>query len=204
MTSMTENISQKDRTVLILLVSITVLAFALRFWQLKSVPPGWRDDELINSLVISQKIVDGDLSVYYADASGHEALYHALNGIMLAIFGPGVPGIRWLSALLGAITVPFTYLVGRRLFGSLTGIIAAAALAVSFWSLMYSRIGIRHILTPVLALATFYFFLPKETLIVALPLSSLLKAPIIRANISKAFSLLDISNRSKPSKSKNS
>ena len=159
MTGMTENISRKDRTVLILLVSITVLAFALRFWQLKSVPPGWRDDELINSLVISQKIVDGDLAVYYADASGHEALYHALNGIMLAIFGPGVPGIRWLSALLGTITVPFTYLVGRRLFGSLTGIIAAVALAVSFWSLMYSRIGIRHILTPVLALATFYFFL---------------------------------------------
>ncbi len=159
MTRMTANIFKKDRTALILIALITALAFALRFWQLKSVPPGWRDDELINSLVISQKIVDGDLAVYYADASGHEALYHALNGIMLAIFGPGVPGIRWLSAILGTITVPLTFLVGRRLFGSLTGIIAAAALAVSFWSLMYSRIGIRHILTPVLALATFYFFL---------------------------------------------
>jgi 4-amino-4-deoxy-L-arabinose transferase-like glycosyltransferase len=159
MTRTTEKNSQKNRTVLILLGVITALAFALRFWQLQTVPPGWRDDELINSLVISQKIVDGDLAVYYADASGHEALYHALNGFMLAIFGPGIPGIRWLSALLGTMTVPLTYLVGRRLFGSMTGIIAAAALAVSFWSLMYSRIGIRHILTPVLALATFYFFL---------------------------------------------
>ena len=31
-------------------------------------------------------------------------------------------------------------------------------MAVSFWSLMYSRVGIRHILLPVLALIT--FFLP--------------------------------------------
>ena len=144
---------------LILLGIITLCAFVLRFWQLDAVPPGWRDDELINSLVISQKVVDGDFAVYYADASGHEALYHALNAIMLAVFGPGVAGIRWLSAILGTLTIPLIYLVGRRLFGSLTGLVAAAALAASFWSLMYSRVGIRHILTAVLALATFYFFL---------------------------------------------
>ncbi len=159
MTAMKKTNSRKNRYILILLALITFLAFVLRFWQLDSVPPGWRDDELINSLVISQKVVDGDLAFYYADASGHEALYHALNGIMLALFGPGVAGIRWLSALLGTLTIPLTYLVGRRLFGSVTGVLAAAALAVSFWSLMYSRVGIRHILTPVLALATFYFFL---------------------------------------------
>ena len=159
MTSLTKKGSRKITYDVILLGLITLLAFALRFWQLESVPPGWRDDELINSLVISQKVIDGDFAVYYSDASGHEALYHALNGIMLATFGPGVAGIRWLSALLGTLTVPLTYLVGRRLFGSLTGLIAAAALAASFWSLMYSRVGIRHILTPVLALATFYFFL---------------------------------------------
>jgi 4-amino-4-deoxy-L-arabinose transferase-like glycosyltransferase len=156
---MAENGSRKITYDVILLGLITLLAFALRFWQLGSVPPGWRDDELINSLVISQKIIDGDFAVYYSDASGHEALYHALNGIMLATFGPGVAGIRWLSALLGTLTVPLTYLVGRRLFGSMTGLVAAAALTASFWSLMYSRVGIRHILTPVLALTTFYFFL---------------------------------------------
>ena len=159
MSKLTGNGSRTIVLYLLLIGLITLVAFVLRFWQLDSVPPGWRDDELINSLVISQKIVDGDLAVYYADASGHEALYHALNALMLAIFGPGVAGIRWLSALLGTLTIPLTYLVGRRLFGSLTGLVAAAALAVSFWSLMYSRVGIRHILTPVLALATFYFFL---------------------------------------------
>ncbi len=139
--------------------AITFVAFFLRVWRLNSLPPGWRDDELINSLVISQKVLNGDWQVYYADASGHEALYHILNAGMLALFGPSAAGIRLLSALLGTLTVPLTYLVAKRLYGWRVGLAAAAVLTLSFWSLMYSRIGIRHISLPVFMLATFFFFL---------------------------------------------
>ncbi|MCB8983236.1 MAG: glycosyltransferase family 39 protein [Ardenticatenaceae bacterium] len=142
----------------LLILLITLLAFGLRVWRLDGVPPGWRDDELINSQVISQHVLDGDWAVYFPDASGHEALYHTLNAAMLALFGPTVWGIRFLSVLLGTLTVPLTYLLGRKLFGSLVGLVAAAALALSFWSLMYSRIGLRHVLMPPLVLAAFYFF----------------------------------------------
>ncbi len=138
---------------------ITLVAFAARVLLLDSVPPGWRDDELINSLVISQKALDGDWSVYYPDASGHEGLYHILNAGMLALFGPGVAGIRLLSAILGTMTVPLVYLVGNRLFGTKAGLVAAASLAISFWALMYSRIGTRHVSLPFFLLGTFYFFL---------------------------------------------
>ncbi len=142
-----------------LILILTLLAFGLRLWNLDAVPPGWRDDELINSLVISQKVLDGDISIYYADASGHEALYHVFNAMMLAFFGPGIPGIRLLSVILGTLSVPLTYLVANRLFGRIVALLAAAALTLSFWSLMYSRIGIRHISLPVFMLAAFYFFL---------------------------------------------
>ncbi len=142
----------------VLLLLLTLLAFGLRLWQLDSVPPGWRDDELINSLVISQKVLNGDLALYYPDASGHEALYHALNAIFLGLFGPSVPGIRWLSVILGTLAVPLTYMLGKRMFGSTVGWAAALGLTFSFWSLMYSRIGLRHILLPLLALAAFNFF----------------------------------------------
>ncbi|MCZ7666284.1 MAG: glycosyltransferase family 39 protein [Chloroflexi bacterium] len=90
---------------------------ACALWQLDSVPPGWRDDELINSLVISQHVLDGEWAVYYPDASGHEALYHALNAIFLALFGATVWGIRYLSVLLGTLTVALTYRFGKKLFG---------------------------------------------------------------------------------------
>jgi 4-amino-4-deoxy-L-arabinose transferase-like glycosyltransferase len=143
----------------LLITALTLIAFFLRVWRLDDIPPGWRDDELINSLVISQKVLDGDLAVYYPDASGHEALYHMMSAVTLAIFGSGVAGIRLLPAILGTLTVPLTYVVASRLFGKKIGFIAAACLTVSFWSLMYSRIGIRHISTPLFMLPAFYFFL---------------------------------------------
>ena len=139
-------------------VLITLLGFGLRVVALESAPPGWRDDELIESLVISRNILGGDLAFYYPDASGHEALYHALNALFLAWFGPTQTGIRLLSGFLGTLAVPLTYALGRRLFGAAVGLSAAALLAVSFWGLMYSRVGIRHSLTPVLALAAFHWF----------------------------------------------
>ncbi len=142
----------------IIIILITFVAFALRVWQLGDLPPGWRDDELINSLVISQHILDGQWAVYYADASGHEALYHLLNAGMLGLFGANWVGIRLLSAFLGVLAVPVTRLLGRKLFGSWVGLLAAAGLTLSFWSLMYSRIGLRHVLTPLLMLIAFYFF----------------------------------------------
>ena len=141
-----------------LILAITLLAFVLRLWQLGHMPPGWRDDELINSLVISQKVLDGDLVVYYPDASGHEALYHALNAAFLGLFGANWLGIRLLSAFLGTLAVPLTYQLGRKLFDRRVGLTAAAGLAVSFWGLMYARFGLRHVTMPVLILAAFYFF----------------------------------------------
>ena len=141
-----------------LVLAITFLAFVLRLWQLGQLPPGWRDDELINSLVISQHVLDGDFAVYYADASGHEALYHALNAVMLGLFGANWLGIRLLSAFLGTLAVPLTFQLGRKLFGRWVGLTAAAGLTVSFWGLMYARFGLRHVTMPVLILAAFYFF----------------------------------------------
>lgn len=146
------------RTQLIVMSGVLLLAFGLRVWQLQEMPPGWRDDELINSLVISQKVLDGEWAVYYPDASGHEALYHALNAGMLGLFGANGMGIRLLSAYLGVLTVALTYRVAKEMLGVETAVFAAAALSVSFWSLMYSRIGLRHVLTPPLMLGTVWFF----------------------------------------------
>ena len=137
---------------------LVLLAFAARTWQLETVPPGWSDDELSNIFVISQKVFQGDTSLYYPDATGLEAPYHVASGLFLTLFGFNAIGIRLLSVFLGTLTVPLTYVVGSRLFDRRTGLLAAAMLAVSFWSLVYSRVNLRHILLPVLLLLTFYFF----------------------------------------------
>ncbi|MFK7800581.1 MAG: hypothetical protein AB8G95_03020 [Anaerolineae bacterium] len=152
----------KKKTELILFAVLIAITLGLRLWQLDGVPPGWRDDELINSLVISQHALDGDIRPYYADASGHEGLYHILNAVFLGLFGPTPAGIRLLSVILGCVTIVFTYLLTIELFRlhehrKTAGFLAASALSLSFWSLMYSRTGIRHIALPALVLPSFYF-----------------------------------------------
>ncbi|GAB4162100.1 MAG: hypothetical protein Fur0021_36030 [Candidatus Promineifilaceae bacterium] len=151
---MTFRPQRPDWTILL----ITLTAFGLRIWQLADVPPGWRDDELINVFVISQKILDGQLAFFYPDASGHEPLYHALHAIFIALFGTNALGFRLLSAIFGTLAVPLTYHLGRRFFSRHHGLIAAAALSVSFWSLIYSRLGMRHMSLTVWTLLAFICF----------------------------------------------
>jgi hypothetical protein len=82
-------------------------------------------------------MLNGDLAFYYPDASGHEALYHALNAVFLA-FWP-TAGIRLLSAF-GTLAVPLTYALGRSSGGRRSSGVALLAIT----GLMYSRVVIRH------------------------------------------------------------
>ncbi|MCO5193359.1 MAG: glycosyltransferase family 39 protein [Anaerolineae bacterium] len=146
------------RFYVIAVVLLTLLAFGLRVWQIDAVPPGGRDDELSNALAVAQKVRDGDWQFYYPDASGHEGLYHWLQAGSMVLFGRTFTGVRSISVLLGTLTIPLTYAVGSVLFNRKTGLLAAAVLTVSFWSLMYSRTGIRHVSVLVFTLPAFYFF----------------------------------------------
>ena len=140
------------------LLALVLVAAFLRLYKLDEIPPGWRDDELINSLVISQHVLDAEWAFFYPDASGHEALYHVLNAGMMAIFGPGLAGIRGLSVVMGVLSVLLTYLLGRQLFGRAVGLLASLGLSASFWSLMYSRVGLRHVSLLPCLLGAFYFW----------------------------------------------
>ena len=143
----------------LLLFALTLLAFALRVYRLDSVPPGLRMDELSNSLVVSQLVLDGQPRFFFPEAEGHEGLWHLLQAGFIAIFGRTFWAFRGVSILFGTLTVPLTYFVGNQLFDRRTGQLAAALVSVSFWSLMYSRVATRHISMGVFMLGAFYLFL---------------------------------------------
>ncbi|MGF1506874.1 MAG: glycosyltransferase family 39 protein [Anaerolineae bacterium] len=143
------------RTEWMLAVGVVLLALLLRVVGHQHAPNGWRDDELSNALVVSQHVLNGEIRLYYDDASGHEGLYHWLQAGTMALFGPGVWGIRGVSILAGTASVALTYALTRRLYDVPTALIAALLLAVSFWGLMYSRSGQRHVLVTVTTLTSF-------------------------------------------------
>jgi 4-amino-4-deoxy-L-arabinose transferase-like glycosyltransferase len=139
-----------------LIVGLLLLTWGLRLCCLETVPPGWRDDELINIHALSGELFAGRFPLYFTGASGHEPLYHYLHAIVHAVLGFNVLSGHLLSVLLGTLSVALTYALTRRLFGREIALFASLALTTSFWSLMYSRTAIRHINLPPCALIVFY------------------------------------------------
>jgi len=138
-------------------IALILLAWSLRWVTLLEVPPGWRDDDLIEIYTFSREILHSGPRLYFSGASGHEPLYHTLRAPLIAVAGINIASARWLAATCGTLAVLLTWAVGRRLFGCKVGLLAGALVAVSFWSLMYSRLAIRHIATLPSALIAIYW-----------------------------------------------
>jgi 4-amino-4-deoxy-L-arabinose transferase-like glycosyltransferase len=141
-------------------VLLLLLAWGLRLCWLEEVPPGWRDDELINIHALSGQLLNGQFPLYYLGASGHEPLYHHLHAGVHAVLGFNVLSGHILSVAFGMLSIALIYSLVRRLFpeADMIAAIASLTLAISFWSLMYSRTAIRHISLPPFVLATMYAF----------------------------------------------
>ncbi|MGH2524029.1 MAG: glycosyltransferase family 39 protein, partial [Anaerolineales bacterium] len=147
------------RAELALATLILLIAAFLRLHRLDDLPPGWRDDEIVETSVHAQIVLDGHLPLYFPQAEGHEPLYHYLSAGLIALAGRSLFTVRLLSVFFGLFGLAALYRFARRSFGAPVALVATAALGLSFWSLMYSRFKLRHIGEVGLMLLTYYFFL---------------------------------------------
>lgn len=152
-----------------LIVGILLLAAAFRFLAIDAAPPGWRDDELIE-FNMDRRIADGWRPLFITEAEGHEPLYHYLHAGTILLFGDNIIGYKWLPLASGMLTIALTFALARKMFarnaphreiGTTIALLAAALLAVSFWPIMYSRFGVRHIGVLPWMLGAFYLLYPS-------------------------------------------
>lgn len=142
----------------LLVGGLVVVALGLRLVWLGRVPPGVRFDELVN-VKMADHIYAGEWPIYFQEAWGHEPLYHYFHAAGMSLLGKTVLGARITSILFGTLGVLTTYLAVRVLFGHSVAAATGLFLATSFWSLMYSRVGLRHIsLTPWIGLTVYCFW----------------------------------------------
>jgi len=128
----------------ICVLALVLLAWAVRWTALMDVPPGWRDDDLIELYTFSGRIAEEGPELYFAGAAGHEPLYHTLRAPLVAFAGINQASARVMSAGAGTLAVLLTWAVGRRMLGRLPALLAGTTVALSFWGLMYSRFAVRH------------------------------------------------------------
>jgi 4-amino-4-deoxy-L-arabinose transferase-like glycosyltransferase len=146
------------RTEWLLLILILLAAAWARVYRLGDIPPGWRDDEIVETTVHAALVQQGHWLLFFPQAEGHEPLYHYLSAGWITALGQSLFSVRLLSALLGLLSVAALHRLARAMFGTPAALIAAAALAVSFWALMYARFKLRQVSELAPMLLAFYFF----------------------------------------------
>ena len=142
------------------MVAILLIAAAFRFAAIGDAPPGWRDDELIE-FDMDRRIVQGWRPLFIAEAEGHEPFYHYLHAATIALLGENIVGYKWLPFASGVLSVALTFALARRMLDARVAVLAAALMAISFWPVMYARLGLRHIGVVPLMLGAFCLLYPR-------------------------------------------
>lgn len=123
-------------TVLWALAGLTALGVAVRFASLGL--QSYHHDEVITAA----RVIPGGFAEMLDRVKGSESnppLYYMLAWGWAKLFGTSEVGLRSLTALFGAVTVPIAFLVGRELANNRAGLIAAAIVAVNPMLIWYSQ-----------------------------------------------------------------
>ena len=150
---------QKNNQIKGILVLGLILIFAafFRFFALDSMPPGLYPDEAVNAMDGLRALEDGDLKVYYPNNNGREGLFINSLAVVFKFFGSNIVLLRMVPALIGLLTILSAYFLGKTILDRKMGLLFAAFFALSFWHIMFSRIGFRAILVPLILNLTFIF-----------------------------------------------
>lgn len=118
---------------IVLALSVTVIAAALRIWGL-----GWESFWLDEATSLFLARMDLPTLVAWTAHDIHPPLYYVLLHFWL-VFGSSEAALRALSVLVGALTVPITLILGRRLWAWREGTVGALLVALAPLHIWYSQ-----------------------------------------------------------------
>lgn len=137
------------------LAFLTALGAAMRFASLDV--QSFHHDEVITAA----RILPGsftDMLEAVKRSESNPPLYYVLAWGWAKAFGSDEVGLRSLSALFGAATVPLAYCIGAELASRRAGLIAAALVAVSPMLIWYSQEARSYAVLVFFCAASLYFF----------------------------------------------
>lgn len=147
---------------------IILMGIFLRVAWINSSPPSLYGDELtiaLDSYSLLHTGMDQLGNVHPLTlqmGAGRPAGYVYGSIPFVALFGPGVLGVRSLSLLSGLMIILLMYYIGRRLFSNQVGLAAAFIASFSIWDISLSRTGFEAHFALFLALLGVFLFLKAK------------------------------------------
>lgn len=136
----------------ILIVALTLLAAALRLWQLGAIPQGIHGDEAQVGMDARRVLADGWIGPYTPAALGQPSGHAYLTAPFIELFGSTDWSVRLPLALTGIAAIPLCYILFRLHTTRAMATMTAFLLATSLWHIHYSRTAHWPISYPTVAL----------------------------------------------------
>ena len=144
--------------VTIALLGILLLAFFFRVNQISTIPSDPESDHVEASKDVWD-ILQGEYRIFFPRNTGREPTQFYLTALLSKVLGYGWLTLRLTMALVGVLNVIPMYLLGKELLDRRFGLIAAFLVAISYWHVIISRIGLRIVFSPLWTAATLYALL---------------------------------------------
>jgi 4-amino-4-deoxy-L-arabinose transferase-like glycosyltransferase len=147
------------RTVVILLL-LTLLALGVRFWQLEDAMRLFVD-ELNFVAPLMEFWYEDDLPLLrpFSSTIAFPYLYPYMEAQLVALLGRTFTGLRAVSVIFGALTVPALYGLAQAVFNRRVALVAALLLAVFPPHIHFSRLALNNIAEPLFGTLAFAFVL---------------------------------------------
>jgi hypothetical protein len=144
----------------ILLLAATALAFFFRFYQTVGVPPEPFSDHAEKILDVYD-VSQGQTSIFFIRNTGREAFQMYWTLLVGNVFRTGLSfvSLKLGTAILGFLTLPFVYLLGKEIGGARVGLLAFIIAGIAYWPNVISRVGLRFPLYPLFAAPTLFYLL---------------------------------------------
>lgn len=138
-----------------MILIILIIAIILRLVRLDQ--SLWLDEAI--NVNVAKALSLKDLVLNYSLSDFHPPLFHVVLRGWILMFGSSEMVVRLPSVIFGAATVFMTYLIGKKLLGNKSGLVAATLLATSPLHIYYSQEARMYMLAAFLTSLSVYFFI---------------------------------------------
>lgn len=143
---------------ILVFTAILLLASVLRLYRLNELPPGLHYDEAFNATMARNVLLGIERPIFFREDLTEEPMAIYVTALSFALFGQNPLALRLVSALAGIATVAALYFLASVLFQSrFTAALSALTLAILYWHINFSRLGMEPIFTPLMLTLAFAF-----------------------------------------------
>ena len=124
------------------MVGVFAVAIFFRLYRTDSIPVEPFSDHAEKILDVYET-TQGDYSIFFPRNTGREALQMYWTVLVANLFGTGLSylSLKLGTALLGILTLPYIYLLGKEFGNERVGLFALFLFGIAYWPNVISRIG---------------------------------------------------------------